>query len=602
MKRFGIIGALFLLNLLVSAHPFPAQAQSDGAWVGEYFNNPGLSGSPALVRADTAINFTWGQGSPDAVLASDRFSVRWTRGLYFPGGTYRFTVRSDDGVRIYVDNQIILDAWYDHAPDPALSVDVLLTAGQHALRVEYYENSGEALISVNWQLIASQATAPWNAEYYNNTSLAGPPAVQRAEQVIDYNWGLASPFPGQINADNFGVRWTGSPYFAAGTYTFTIYADDGARLWVDNQLVIDAWYDSGFTPPYTAILMLGQGTHALRVEYYEHLEAAAIRVEWTPAGGLLPTPIIPTPVPAPVTSGATLSGSWEASYFNTAGLDGAPVYTTSIPGLALNLIWNSGSPAASVPADYFSARFTRRVTFANSPLRFVLRADDGLRFYVDGTLFLDEWHTSSGDYFYVDYTPLPGEHTLTVEYYEATGLASLHFYWVYPYPARPPIGVTASVNANLLNVRTGPGVSYPVLGRISHGNVVAVTGRSTVDPRWVRINMGTIEGWINGTWTTMQGNQLAIPDVSSGEDTMALPFGTPTGLQVRATGNLNIRSGPGIGYASLGYLTTGSTADVVGRSADGAWWEINFASGRGWVSGAYLQKEGNLYASVPITG
>ena len=591
--------ALFLgMSLLGTAAI--TQAQDDN-WVGEYFNNPTLSGSPVLIRADQRIDFVWGAGSPDPRVPADRFSVRWTKAQYFSGGTYRFTARTDDGMRVYLDNTQLSDAWYDRPPDPPLVVELSVTPGTHAMRVEYYENTGAAVAWLNWEQVSgagapSLGVATWVAQYFSNPDLAGSPSLEQMERVIDYYWSYNSPAPGLIPPDNFSARWTGSPHFAAGTYLFTIHADDGVRLWVDNQLVIDAWRDSGFTPPYTAVVQLGEGQHAIRVEYYERLEVAGIRVEWSAITVATPTPV-PPPTPPPQT------GAWQAEYFNNPSLSGPALHTAQIPGLGLDLNWRSGSPAPVIPVDNFSARLTRRVTFGEGPVRFAIRADDGVRLYIDGTLALDEWHVASGTYYFLDRASLAGEHTLTVEYYESGGLAYLRLYWVYPRSATAPTtNVTAQINAFLLNVRSGPSINYPILGRATRNQVFAVTGRSQSDPRWVRINFGTVQGWINGTWATLSGDTAALPVVPAAEEAAPSAFGIPTGLRVRATANLNIRSGPDISYPVIGWLTNGEVADVVGRNSSRTWWEINFTRGRGWVSGAYTQLEGNLSANVPVTG
>ncbi len=604
MKRLTVPVVVVLLCTMLFLTSIPVDAQNQGTWVGEYFNNMALSGSPVLVRADEAIDFTWGEAAPDPAITADHFSVRWSKADYFSGGIYRFTARSDDGIRIYIDNQLILDAWYDRAPVPAVIADAPINAGQHVIRVEYYENNGAATVSVSWQLSSTYATGPWIAEYYNNTNLLGPAAFQRTEQTIDRNWGLLSPLEGHVGADNFSVRWTGSPHFTTGTYRFSVHADDGVRMWIDNQLVLDAWYDSGFTPPYTAVLPLTEGTHAIRVEYYERTEAAAIRVEWTPIFGAYPiaTPIPPIPTPAPQLPGGTTSGEWAVAYFNNAALSGTPIYNEAIAGLTLDLDWGNASPAYVVPTDTFSARLTRQIQFPGGSVRFAVRADDGIRLYIDGALLLDEWRESSGDYFFIDYGPSQGEHTVTLEFYEATRLASLQFYWIYPRATHPETGVVVQINTNLLNIRSGPGVAYPILDRVPRDSVFAVTGRSADDSRWVRINLNSVEGWLNSTYALLLGDQANVPLVSSEEAAATRSSGTPTGMQVLVTGNLNIRSGPGIEYARVGVLPIGSTADVVGRNADGTWWEINLAVGKGWVSRLYLQQIGGLETNVPITG
>ncbi len=595
IKTIGITG-LSLLILWVGAPV--VRAQTGSSWTGEYFNNPSLSGAPVLVRTDQAVNFIWGATAPAPGLPADRFSVRWTRTAYFEGGAYRFIARSDDGMRVYLDNVVIMDSWVDRAPDPPVIVEINIPTGQHIVRVEYYENGGTAMASLGWIPLGSAGTTQWIAQYYNNLTLAGGPVIERIEQTIDYDWGFGSPAPGQLSSDGFSARWTGSPYFTAGSYAFTIYADDGVRLWVDNQLIIDQWRGSGLTPAYTAVVTLNEGQHAVRIDYFEQIEVAAIRIEWALVNMPVPTAIPPTPVP----SGSPVTGSWQAEYYNNPTLGGSPSHSEAMAAPGLDLDWGTGTPASTVPSDNFSARFTRQVTFTESNVRFVLRADDGVRLYLDGVPVLDEWHTASGSYYFADRIITPGDHTLTLEFYESSIRASLRFYWLYPRPVSAGTGAAAQVNAYLLNVRSGPGTAYPVLGRARHNETFTVTGRSTSDPRWVRINYGMMEGWINGTWTTLQGSSTAIPQVPIEAEAVPLTFGIPTGLRARATTNLNIRSGPGTSYPVIGWLAAGVDVAVVGRNSTSSWWEINFSHGRGWISAGYVQLEGTLGAAVPVTG
>ncbi len=98
-----------------------------------------------MVRNDTDINFNWGRGSPDPAVPVDYFSVRWTRTLNFQAGTYRLSVRSDDGARVFVDDNLLINEWHPAAP-LTYTADVNLAAGLHTIRVEYYEGVGDAYI------------------------------------------------------------------------------------------------------------------------------------------------------------------------------------------------------------------------------------------------------------------------------------------------------------------------------------------------------------------------------------------------------------------------------------------------------------------------
>jgi hypothetical protein len=85
-------------------------------------------------------------GEPD-----HRFSARFTRTVTFAAGHYRFTVVTDDGSRLWIDNQLTLDAWHDQAPTSyTVDVDVDLSAGPHTLRYEYDEWIAGATAQLTW--------------------------------------------------------------------------------------------------------------------------------------------------------------------------------------------------------------------------------------------------------------------------------------------------------------------------------------------------------------------------------------------------------------------------------------------------------------------
>jgi hypothetical protein len=257
-------------------------------WKGEYFNNKTLSGSPVMVRDDgnTGLDFSWGTGSPSTVcnVPADDFSVRWTRTASFQAATYRFTITTDDGMRLKVDGQTILDKWFDQAPT-TYTADVALTAGNHTVVVEYYEYGVGATAKADWSL-ACQATVAadrWKGEYFSNKTLSGSPVMVRDDGngVINFNWVGDSPSTAcGVPADNFSTRWTRTASFSAGTYRFSMTTDDGMRLKVDGQTIIDKWFDQGPTT-YTADLALGAGNHTVVVEYYESGLGATAMASWS---------------------------------------------------------------------------------------------------------------------------------------------------------------------------------------------------------------------------------------------------------------------------------------------------------------------------------
>lgn len=147
--RTGLRRWLAASFLLFGASQAMAQPQcAPGQWLAEYFPNIHLSGAPALQRCEAgSIDHYWTgpNGSPDpARLPVDGFSARWTATLSFPAGATRFITFTDDGVRVLVDGQRVIDNWTRHGITMD-SATVPLAAGPHTVRMEYFEAGGEGL-------------------------------------------------------------------------------------------------------------------------------------------------------------------------------------------------------------------------------------------------------------------------------------------------------------------------------------------------------------------------------------------------------------------------------------------------------------------------
>src|SRR6185436_11808049 len=95
------------VNLTVNGQLEPTAFQAS------YFNNKTLSGTPVLTRDEENVDYWWGDGSPDAAVNNDNFSARWTKVAHFDDGLYTFQASGDDGVRLYVDDQLVVDKWID---------------------------------------------------------------------------------------------------------------------------------------------------------------------------------------------------------------------------------------------------------------------------------------------------------------------------------------------------------------------------------------------------------------------------------------------------------------------------------------------------------
>jgi hypothetical protein len=122
---------------------------------GEYFNNRDLSGNPVYTQVDSAINFDWGDGSPNNKVNSNNFSVRWTGSIVIPEtGSYVFSAETDDGVRLRINNSsnYDIDRWSDGSRSQDGGYIRTFSKGKVVpITLEYFENSGGAKAKLLWQ-------------------------------------------------------------------------------------------------------------------------------------------------------------------------------------------------------------------------------------------------------------------------------------------------------------------------------------------------------------------------------------------------------------------------------------------------------------------
>jgi len=120
-------------------------------------------------------------------------------------------------------------------------------------------------------------------EYFANLELRGEPVV-RFDATVNFDYGEGAPMP-QIPADGFSVRWTGQIRAAAtGPCTLLVASDDGARLWLDDKLLIDSWVGRGTTEDAVSVEFEKDKRYALRLEYFESGGPGAAFLSWQPEG------------------------------------------------------------------------------------------------------------------------------------------------------------------------------------------------------------------------------------------------------------------------------------------------------------------------------
>ena len=192
-------------------------------WKGEYYSNQNLSGSPVAYRDDGAatnpiIDLSWGLNAPISGLPADHFSVRWTRTLDFAAGPYRFHELTDDGARLYVDGQLVINDWIvegyiDHTGD------ITLSAGNHQVVLEYFDNAYDAAATLYWEALPKPPTITSISPKSGST--AGGTSVTITGTGFD--WGLTELTFGGTSALNSVVSQSDTqitviaPAHSAGT-------------------------------------------------------------------------------------------------------------------------------------------------------------------------------------------------------------------------------------------------------------------------------------------------------------------------------------------------------------------------------------------------
>ncbi len=180
-----------------SATPPPPPPSGSGTGLrGEYFDNMDHT-ALKLVRTDETVDFDWGDGAPDPALGADTFSVRWTGQVEARySETHTFYARTDDGVRLRVNGQAIVDAWVDRGPTES-SGTIALAAGQKAdLVMEYYENGGGAVAQLSWSSASQSKQIVPKSQLYPATDGSTPPptgvAATAGNREITVSWSPAA--------------------------------------------------------------------------------------------------------------------------------------------------------------------------------------------------------------------------------------------------------------------------------------------------------------------------------------------------------------------------------------------------------------------------
>ncbi len=207
---------------------------------GEYFNNLTLSGPPVLTRIDKAINFQWTLSAPAPEINHDFYSVRWAGTLHAPGtGRYRIGLDGDDGYRLYLDNQLVIDNWNKQSYSTRLTDFSFEKGHDYAIRVEFFEPVGNAHLKLIWN---ADTDDNWQSKI--NTAVSAAAKADVAIVVAGIREGefqdrASLALPGHQEELIQRIAATGKPIVVllVGGSAITMSS------WLDKvQAVADVWY------------------------------------------------------------------------------------------------------------------------------------------------------------------------------------------------------------------------------------------------------------------------------------------------------------------------------------------------------------------------
>jgi PKD repeat protein len=171
-----------------------------------YFNNADLTGT-SVVRTDAVVNFDFGAVPPDPFIAADTFSARWVGFVEARfSETYTFSTSSDDGVRLWVNDVPIIDQWNDHTPTRHSGTVALVAGQRYAIRMEYYQNAGPAVIGLEWQSPSQPAEVVPQSRLYSAAPIRVNFQPPRAPVPSGYVVDSGAIFADRGNGYAFG--WT----------------------------------------------------------------------------------------------------------------------------------------------------------------------------------------------------------------------------------------------------------------------------------------------------------------------------------------------------------------------------------------------------------
>lgn len=218
----------------------PETLDSRSGLNGEYFDNNRLDGAPRITRIDPRIDFRWTLNSPGRGIPFDWYSARWTGRIVAPPQPLRrIGVEGNDGYRLYLDDTLVIDNWKKQAYG-IRTVDVRWRPGSaHAIRLEYFESTGNARLKLIWDAGVPNDSASRIAEAVALARRSDAAVVVAGVEEGEFRDRASLALPGRQEELIRRVAAAGKPVIVV------IVGGSAVKMssWIDKVgAVLDAWY------------------------------------------------------------------------------------------------------------------------------------------------------------------------------------------------------------------------------------------------------------------------------------------------------------------------------------------------------------------------
>jgi uncharacterized repeat protein (TIGR03806 family) len=440
---------------------------------GAYYSNQLMTftNAPTLVRTDATVNFNWGTAAPDASVTADHFTVRWT-GTVQPqfSETYTFYTTTDDGVRLWVNGQLLIDKWVNQGPTEWSGSITLAAQQKYNIQMDYFENTGGAQASLSWSSASTAKAIIPKTQLYpvtnqppvvnivspaNGATLSASPSVTMTAQATDDDNNVARV---DFYSNNILVgSVSNAPYtltvpgYSAGNYPLKAVAYDGAGY-------------SGTSAPVNITITAGTGqpyglTTRAPIAPFLNMPASfngSLPPTLSQTGVFTNTPnmataagLIPYNVNVPLWSDAALKTRWMAVP-NT----GSPYTTNEQIGFAANGEWTF--PSGTIFVKHFELAMDETNPNIKKRLetRFIVRDNNGAAY---GVTY--KWRADNSD---ADLLT----NSLNEDIVITTATGTRTQTWYYPSPSDCMVCHTPAANY-VLGVKTrqlNGSLTYPATG------------------------------------------------------------------------------------------------------------------------------------------